>query len=634
MTDWSEKTTDAAVQQMLGKAEREGIETVWDRYKNMQPQCKFGEMGLCCRHCLQGPCRISLRGGKPQLGICGASADVIVARGLARAIAAGTAGHSGHAKHLAHTLKKLVRGEAPDYAVKDQEKLRSIAARLGLDIDTLTVSEMVSAVAEAALADFHEKETPVQWAVNVLPAKRIEFFKENKLLPAGIDHEIAEVMHRTSMGCDADATNILLGALRCALADLAGCSMGTDLSDILFGTPQPKTTECNLGVLQPQCVNIAVHGHNPVLSEVILAASRLMDEEARQAGAERINVVGICCTGNEVLMRHGVPSCTHSVSQEMAFMTGALDAMVVDYQCALPSVVTTAACTGGTVVTTMEIAKITGATHVEYAEENAMENARKIVRLGIDAFRRRQDKTTDVPAMRQKVITGFSVEALIAALAKLDSADPLKPLIDQIVAGNIWGICLFAGCNNVKVPQDFNFTTVARHLLKHNVLVLATGCGAGALMRHGFMDQASVGAVCGDGLKAVLTAIGEANGLGGPLPPVIHIGSCVDNSRGVALATSIADRLGVDLDKLPVVASAPEAMHEKAVAIGSWAVAIGLPTHVGVVPPVLGSQAVAQLLTSGIKELTGGYFIVETDPEAAAAKILAAITERRATLGL
>lgn len=315
-------------------------------------------------------------------------------------------------------------------------------------------------------------------------------------------------------------------------------------------------------------------------------------------------------------------------------MTGALDAMVVDYQCALPSVVTTAACTGGTVVTTMEIAKITGATHVEYAEENAMENARKIVRLGIDAFRRRQDKTTDVPAMRQKVITGFSVEALIAALAKLDSADPLKPLIDQIVAGNIWGICLFAGCNNVKVPQDFNFTTVARHLLKHNVLVLATGCGAGALMRHGFMDQASVGAVCGDGLKAVLTAIGEANGLGGPLPPVIHIGSCVDNSRGVALATSIADRLGVDLDKLPVVASAPEAMHEKAVAIGSWAVAIGLPTHVGVVPPVLGSQAVAQLLTSGIKELTGGYFIVETDPEAAAAKILAAITERRATLGL
>ncbi|MBS3982443.1 MAG: anaerobic carbon-monoxide dehydrogenase catalytic subunit [Dethiobacter sp.] len=634
MTDWSGKSTDPAVQQMLGKAESEGIETVWDRYKDMQPQCKFGDAGLCCRHCLQGPCRISLRGGKPQLGICGATADVIVARGLARTIAAGTAGHSGHAKHLAHTLKKLVRGQAPDYAVKDQAKLRTVAERLGLEIDTLTVEEMASAVAEAALADFHEKDTPVLWAINGLPAKRVELFKESKLLPAGIDHEIAEIMHRTSMGCDADATNILLGALRCALADLAGCSMGTDLSDILFGTPQPKVTECNLGVLKPECVNIAVHGHNPVLSEVILAVSRQMDEEAKQAGAERINVVGICCTGNEVLMRHGVPPCTHSVSQEMAFMTGALDAMVVDYQCALPSVVTTAACTGGTVVTTMEIAKISGATHVDYAEENAMENARKIVRLGIDAFRRRQGKTTDVPADRQKVITGFSVEALVQALAKLDSADPLKPLIDQIVAGNIRGVCLFAGCNNVKVPQDLNFTTVARRLLKENVLVLATGCGAGALMRHGLMDQASVEETCGDGLKAVLTAIGEANGLGGPLPPVIHIGSCVDNSRGVALATAIANRLGVDLDKLPVVASAPEAMHEKAVAIGTWAVAIGLPTHIGVIPPVLGSQAVTQLLTSGIKELTGGYFIVETDPEAAAAKILTAIDERRAALGL
>jgi carbon-monoxide dehydrogenase catalytic subunit len=315
-------------------------------------------------------------------------------------------------------------------------------------------------------------------------------------------------------------------------------------------------------------------------------------------------------------------------------MTGALDAMVVDYQCAQSSVVSTAACAGGTVVTTMDIAKISGAAHVDFAEEKARENAREIIRLGIAAFRKRRGSATEVPAVRQKVVTGFSVEAVVGALAKLDSADPLKPLIDNIVAGNIRGICLFAGCNNVKVPQDLNFITVARRLLQHNVLVLATGCGAGALMRHGFMDPAAVGQYCGEGLKAVLTAIGEANGLNGPLPPVIHIGSCVDNSRGVVLATAVANRLGVDLDKLPVVASAPEAMHEKAVSIGTWAVTIGLPTHVGVIPPVLGSQAVTALLTGGLKALTGGYFIVETDPEAAALKILAALDERRALLGL
>ncbi len=634
MASWENKSTDPAVQQMLIKAERDNVATVWDRYHDMQPQCKFGEAGLCCRHCLQGPCRIGLRGGKPLLGICGATPDVIVARGLARSIAAGTAGHSGHAKHLAHTLKKLARGQAPDYTVKDKDKLQAVARRLGLFVDGHQEEEVALAVANAALADFHEKDTPVQWVTTVLPKQRVEFFQKHHLLPAGIDHEIAEVMHRTSMGCDADATNTLLGAVRCALADLAGCSMGTDLSDILFGTPEPRGSECNLGVLGPEWVNIAVHGHNPVLSEMIVAVSREMEEEARQAGAERINVVGICCTGNEVLMRHGVPPCTHSVSQEMAFMTGALDAMVVDYQCAQPAVVTTAACTGGTVVTTMEIAKITGAVHVDYSEEKAKANAREIVRLGIKAFRQRQGKATEIPPIKQKVVTGFSVEAIVQALAKLNSDDPLKPLIDQIVAGNIWGICLFAGCNNVKVPQDLNFVTVARRLLKENVLVLATGCGAGALMRHGLLDPASVEESCGAGLKGVLTAIGEANGLNGPLPPVIHIGSCVDNSRGVSLATAVANRLGVDLDKLPVVASAPETMHEKAVSIGTWAVAIGLPTHVGVVPPVLGSQAVAGLLTAGIKDLTGGYFIVETDPEVAAAKILAALGERRTALGL
>jgi carbon-monoxide dehydrogenase catalytic subunit len=628
------KSEDAAVLQMLDKAEREGVATVWDRYKDMQPQCKFGDAGLCCRHCLQGPCRISLRGGKPSLGICGATPDVIVARGLARTIAAGTAGHSGHAKHLAHTLKKLARGQAPDYTVKDTAKLWSLAERLGLSGNGRSLEETALDVANAALADFHEKDTPVQWVTTVLPAPRVQLFAKLGLLPDGIDHEIAEIMHRTSMGCDADATNTLLGAARCALADLAGCSMGTDLSDILFGTPQPRVSECNLGVLKSESVNIAVHGHNPVLSEVIVAVSRELEEEAQQAGADRINVVGICCTGNEVLMRHGVPPCTHSVSQEMAFMTGALDAMVVDYQCAMPSVVATAACTGGAVVTTMEIAKISGAAHVDFTEEKARENAREIIRLGITAFRKRRGSATEVPAVRHKVITGFSVEAVVGALARLDSADPLKPLIDNIVAGNIRGICLFAGCNNVKVPQDLNFITVARRLLQHNVLVLATGCGAGALMRHGLMDPAAVGQYCGEGLKAVLTAVGEANGLNGPLPPVIHIGSCVDNSRGVTLATAVANRLGVDLDKLPVVASAPEAMHEKAVSIGTWAVTIGLPTHVGVIPPVLGSQAVTGLLTSGLKELTGGYFMVETDPEAAAEKILAAIDERRAALGL
>jgi carbon-monoxide dehydrogenase catalytic subunit len=300
----------------------------------------------------------------------------------------------------------------------------------------------------------------------------------------------------------------------------------------------------------------------------------------------------------------------------------------------MPSLVSVAECMGTTIVTTMDMCKIPGATHVEFSEEAASEKAKEAIDIAIKNFTRRKNKTVDIPDIKTPVVAGFSLEAIVAALSKVDANDPLKPVIDNIKAGNIRGVCLFAGCNNVKVSQDLNFTVIARKLLKENVLVVATGCGAGALMRHGFMDPANVDDLCGDGLKSVLTAIGEANELGGPLPPVLHMGSCVDNSRAVALAVAVADYLGVDTDQLPVVASAAEAVSEKAVSIGAYAVAAGLPTHVGVMLPVLGSPLVTEILTEKVRDLTGGYFIVDLDPESSADKLLAAIDERRAGLGL
>ncbi|HEY8393453.1 MAG TPA: anaerobic carbon-monoxide dehydrogenase catalytic subunit [Thermaerobacter sp.] len=625
---------DPAVCQMVEKARELGVETVWDRYQAMLPQCGFGETGLCCRHCLQGPCRIDPFGDGPQKGICGATADVIVARGVDRAIAAGAAGHSGHARHLAHTMKKLAEGSAPDYAIKDRAKLHAVAERNGIPTEGRSDTEIALDLAQRALEDFKENETPPAWLAHTLPEKRLELLSEKGLLPKGIDYEIADVMHRTHYGADADATNLIRAGMRCALGDLDGSYMATDISDILFGTPQPVVTEADLGVLKADAVNVAVHGHNPVLSDVIVTVAPEMEEEARAAGATGINIVGICCTGNEVLMRHGIPACTHSLSQEMALITGAVDAVVVDYQCIMPSLATVAECMGTTLITTTDITRIPGAVHVEFTEERAAEHAREILRLAIQNFARRRGRPVDIPERKSKVVAGFSVEAIVNALAKLNPEDPLKPLIDQLAAGNIRGVCLFAGCNNVKVQQDRNFITMARRLLKENVLLVATGCGAGALMRHGFMDPANVEELCGDGLKAVLKAIGEANGLGGPLPAVLHMGSCVDNSRAVALAVAVANRLGVDLDQLPVVASAPEATAEKAVAIGTYAVTLGLPVHVGVTLPVVGSPFVTNLLTNTAKDLTGGYFIVETRPEAAAEKLLAAIDERRARLGL
>ncbi len=627
-------TLDPAVQQMIGKAKEKNIPTVWDRYEQMLPQCGFGETGLCCRHCLQGPCRINPFEEGQETGICGATADVMVARGLDRAIAAGTAAHSGHAKHLAHTLYKLTQGQTEDYKISDPVKLKSVATRLNIETDGRDDMDIARDVALAALADFHEKDTPVMWAAGVVTPGRVKVLSDLDLVPKGIDHEVAEIMHRTLYGVDADPINLLLGGLRCGVADLAGCYMGTDLADILFGTPTPLVTSANLGTLKKESVNIACHGHNPVLSEMIVKVAEEMKDEAIKAGADRINVVGICCTGNELMERHGIPSCTHSVSQEMALLTGAVDAMIVDYQCIMPSVASVAECMGTKVITTMDICKITGAEHIEVKEETAAQNARQAISQAISIFKSRKGKKTDIPDITNTVVAGFSTESIVAALSKLNAEDPLLPLVDAIKTGSIKGVCLFAGCNNVKIPQDINYTRMAAKLLKENVLVLATGCGAGSLMRHDFMDPSKTKELCGEGIFAVLDAIGQANGLNGPLPPVLHLGSCVDNSRAVQITVALANYLGVDIDQLPVVASAPEPTSEKAISIGCYAVAAGLPTHVGVMLPVTGSALVTEVLTQGVKDLTGGYFIVEPDPDKAADTLLQAINDRRKGLGL
>jgi carbon-monoxide dehydrogenase catalytic subunit len=621
---------------MLETARATGVTTVWDRYESQLPQCGFGETGLCCRHCLQGPCRIDPFGASgPKYGICGASADVIVARGLARSIAGGTASHSAHAKHLAHTMLKYSRGEAPDYGIKDKDKFYAVLARVGIVRDGKSEQELAGELARLALDEFSERELPPVWLKTTVTPARMEKLTSLGLVPPGLDSGVAEIMHRTTNGVDADAVNILLGAIKCAIGDYTGMYLATDLSDILFGTPTPVMARANLGTLKEKAVNVAVHGHNPVLSEMIVAQAELLRDEAKAAGAtEGINLVGICCTGLEVMMRHGIPTATNSLSQELAILTGALDAAVVDYQCIMPSLPLVASQYHTEIITTMPIAKITGARHIEFDEKHAGEKAQEILRVAIEAFKKRDPAKVNIPPVVNDAMAGMSAETIIKVLALVNPDDPLKPLIDNIVNGNILGVCLFAGCNDVKITQDKTFVELVKALVAENVLILCTGCAAGSFARHGLMTPAATEKYAGPGLKAVLTALGNAAGLGGPLPLTLHTGSCVDNTRAASIATAIANKLGVDVSQLPVVATAPEAAMEKAVSIGTWAVALGLPTHVGVVPPVTGSPLVVQVLTQTAKDLLGGYFIVEPDPKTAAAKLVAAIKERRLGLGI
>ncbi|MEL1136328.1 anaerobic carbon-monoxide dehydrogenase catalytic subunit [Desulfitobacterium sp. THU1] len=629
------RSIDPAALDLAKKADRDGIETVWDRYEKQQPQCGFGSLGLCCRHCIQGPCRIDPFGKGPDKGICGATADVIVARNLLRQVAAGAAAHVDHAYEAVEALKLAAEGKI-DYPIADLNKLKAIATGLGIETENKEPNELALEVVQVAYEDMgnHQKQ-PMKWVSAHAPKQRLEVWESLGILPRNPDREIREAMHQTTMGMDADPVNLILATAKQGLVDgYAGLKLATDMQDILFGTPAPVVTEANLGVLKEDYVNLIVHGHVPLLSEKIVQWAKTLSPEAEAVGAKGVQVAGICCTGNEVLMRQGVPLATNYLAQELAIVTGAVDTMVVDVQCIMPSLGQIASCYHTELITTMPIVKIPGATHIPFTLEHADEAAQEIVRKAIAAYAKRDPNKVHIPDYRAKIMAGFSVEAIVGALSKLDADQPLKPLVDNIVNGNIVGVVATVGCNNVKVAQDIFHVEMVKELLKNNVLVVATGCSAHALAKAGMMNSEGAEKYAGESLKAVLTAIGEAAGLGAPLPPVLHMGSCVDNSRIGDLVTALAGYLGVDTAALPVAASAPEPQHEKALSIGTWAVTMGFTTHLGVVPPVLGSKQVSELLTAGLTDVIGGKFYVETDPQTAAHGLIEDIRKKRQALGL
>jgi len=631
MRDYS---IDPAVNEMLEKAKSENIETTWDRFEKQKPQCGFGDLGICCRNCLQGPCRINPF-GEPKEGICGANADLIVARNLLRTIAAGASSHSDHSYSAIHCLKLAAEGKAP-YDIRGAEKIKTVAARLGIETEGKSDDETALEIANAALGDYcSHSEEPMKWLKASVPIERFELWEKMGVLPKNPDREIRTALHQSGMGVDGSPVNLLLACLKLGLVDgYAGLKMGTDIQDILFGIPSPVKSESNLGVLSTDKINIIVHGHMPEVSEKIVEWANKLEDEAIAAGAAGINVAGLCCSGNEVLMRQGVAMAGNYLSQELAIITGAVELLVVDVQCFMPSITKVAACYHTKVVTTMPVGQLPDAEHIPFTYENVDEQAQKTVRIAIEAFAKRNTAKMQIPAHKSEAWGGFSVESIVGALSKLDAENPLKPLVDNIANGNVLGAVGFAGCNNVKVTQDKNAVEMVKELLANNVIVVSTGCTAHALAKYGFLSPEGAKKYAGEKLLAVLTAVGEAAGLGGPLPPVLHMGSCVDNSRIADLLSALAAYLNVAIKDLPAAASAPELHHEKAVAIGTWAVALGIFTHVGVVPPVLGSPLVSKILTNDIEGMTGGKFFVEPDPHKAAQGIIEHIRNKRKLLGI
>ncbi|MGA2820719.1 MAG: anaerobic carbon-monoxide dehydrogenase catalytic subunit [Anaerolineales bacterium] len=622
----SERSRDPAAQEMLARAEALGIETAFDRADSMAA-CPIGvgsAAGLCCKNCFMGPCRLTKEG---QVGICGATVDTIAARNLARSIAAGAAAHSDHGRDLAFTLLAASEGKAQGYEIRDVEKLLMVARKYGVKVEGRAKEEIGRDVAQIGLSMFGQQEGELIY-IRQAPKKQQERWKRYGIVPRGVDREVVEVLHRTHMGDDQKAEHILKGALRCAMADGWGGSMlATDFSDILFGTPRARLGRVNLGVLRKDEVNIVVHGHEPTLSQMLVRAVQEPElvEYARSKGAQGINLAGICCTSNETLMRQGIPSAGNFLHQELALLTGAVEAMIVDVQCIMQALPGVASHFHTKFVTTSPKVEIEGGIHLEFDEHHALDQARELVKMAVDNYPNRGE--VHIPGVSEDVVPGFSQEYINYMLGGSYRAS-FRPLNDAIMAGRIRGVAADVGCNNPRTTQDRSHEYLVREFLKNDVLVVQTGCGALAAGKYGYLLPEAALEAAGPGLREVCEATG--------MPPVLHLGSCVDNSRILTVLTQMVAEggLGEDISDIPAVGLAPEWMSEKALAIGAYAAASGAYVLFGIDSPVGASAEVTRLMSETWERVLGGKMEFVTSDEEMFKRAMAHIDAKRVALNL
>jgi carbon-monoxide dehydrogenase catalytic subunit len=642
LADPMKATIDAATRQMIERAQRLNIETVFDRAENMKP-CNIGVQGICCKNCSMGPCRLPLpksgiEGEDQRKGLCGATANTIAARNFLRMIAGGAAAHSDHGRCVAEVFMSAARKETEDYKIKDHLKLLSIAPYF--DVDTTVevdgeqvdrdIDEIAVEVGEKALAEWGKAEGELLYLKRA-PEALYRKWEKQGVRPRNIDREIVEIMHRTHMGVDQDYKNLIKQGTRAALADgWGGSMMATDLQDVLFGTPFPLESEANLGVMKEDHVNIVIHGHEPILSEMIVAVAQSveMEDYARGIGAKGIQLSGICCTANEILQRHGVPLCGTFLQQELAIITGACDAMVVDVQCVMQNLANVAKCFHTKLITTHPMAKMeqSNVHHIEFDEHHAMEDAMRIVTMAIENYKNRGDDV-NIPPEKEAQVAGFSVESVKYHLGG-SFRGTYYTLNDNIINGRIRGVAAVVGCNNARQKHNEAHIKVIKELIKNDVIVLTTGCGGITAASHGLLQPDSAAAYCGPGLAEICETVG--------IPPVLHMGSCVDNSRIINAAIQVvnAGNMGQDLCDWPVAGSAPEWMSEKAIAIGQYVVTSGIYTVFGGKLHSSGAPVFHDHLSKDMEEIYGGMWDVESDPIKHAHLMIAHIDKKRKELGI
>ena len=620
--DNQEKVACETTKLMVEKAAEADARTVFVRRQEVK-SCTIGASGMCCRHCSMGPCRIT---SKNPSGVCGANAETIAARNFARMVAGGTAAHSDHGREIVHAFMEAASGKS-DYTIKDETKLLALAHNLGVKVDNLSVQEIAQEVGKICAAQFDQVDEGIVFTKQA-PKKRQELWKKIGIIPRGIDREVVDLMHRTSVGVDQDYKSIIKQSLRTSLADGWGGSMiATHLQDIMFGCPAPVRSQVNLGVLKEDQVNILVHGHNPLVSEMVVAVAQdpAMVKRAKDKGAKGINIAGICCTANEILMRHGIPIAGNFVQQELAISTGAVEAMIVDVQCIMSSLPEVAKCFHTKIISTSPQAHIAGADRIEFEPHKAREVASQIVEMAVDNYPNR--KGTFIPEKPVDLIAGFSHETINYMLGGSFRAS-YRPLNDNIINGRIRGLCGVVGCGRPGGNPESYHRELVRELIAHDVLVIQSGCAAISCAKDGLLVPEAA-KFAGKGLAEVCETVG--------IPPVLHTGSCVDNSRILVEATAAVNEggLGDDISDVPAVGACPEWMSEKAIAIGQYFVASGVYTIFGTPFPVTGSEVVTDYLCNEMESLTKGKWgITEEGPSEMAAMIIDHIDAKRKALGI
>ena len=620
---------EEATARLLETGAKVGADAWQLRVKKQTPHCKFGEQGVCCRICAMGPCRITPKASR---GICGCDVHGIVGRNFLKFTAGGAATHSDHGREICHTL--YCAKDGGNYQVKDPEKLIRIAKEWGVETEGKDIYDLAHEMAEIGLMEYG-KPFGYQRFLDRMPAGQKEKLIENEIAPRAIDREVSTSLHMAHMGCSSLPEALIKQSLRAGLSDgWGGSMMGTEFSDVLFGTPKPMDTTANIGVMEKDMVNIVVHGHDPSLSEMIVMYSQ--DPEmvalAKENGAKGINICGVCCTGNEVAMRQGIPMAGNFLQQENVVLTGACEAIVVDVQCIFPALGPLSKCFHTKFITTSPIARMPDSDFIEFNEATAADNAKAIIKMAVENFKNRKPELVNIPQLKTKARVGYSVEAIKKELdgvtnSHVDITGTTKPLVDVVKSGVLRGAVAMVGCNNPKVRPDTAHIELMKKLLKNDIIVIVSGCSAQAAAKAGLMDP-DAGEMCGEGLKRVCKLVG--------IPPVLHMGSCVDISRMMILASDIAKDWGINISQIPLCGCAPEWMSEKAVSIGNYVVATGIETYLGVDPYSKGSSEITELLQgeTGCKEWVEANFVVEKDIEKLGDRMIESIEAKRKALGI